>query len=311
MNFSVSAMLSLLLVRGLSECSQTLSPGLGVHQYRFSTQADDCICINFTIAPFTFVTNEFGDETIYREYTYDMDGSVTFAEFAMRFLPLFRYIEDEFHSIEIYTPTQTDVSFMTVELPGMCHDGIYISTVDGATIELSRQGTNFYNLSVYDDKCFVFGPAQFIDLAVEIQSNDFEDQLYVHYNYSNFESISGNDTIRLHNYSSPDPVFIRLVADELSPPDLVVIMYDFVGSPGRHPRKAIRFPQNPLQVCDETVEWFDGPLVVVVLVVTLGLSLAFLVWVCVFTIRQTKLQADDDSPESMRSMDWAGYTAER
>jgi hypothetical protein len=303
------ALLAVFLIFIRSDCAETLSPGLGVHQFRFSTSDNDRICINFTIAPFTFVVNEFGEDTLYREYTYDLDGSVTFTEIAMRFLPVYRYIENEFHSIEIRTISETTLSFMTVVLPGMCHDGLYISTVDIGEITMSKNSHDFYNLSIYDDKCFVFGPADSMDLDMEMQSSDYEDQLYIHYSYSDFVSISGNDSASLLNYSARDPAFLRLVADENAPPDTVFISYSMVGPRGRNPRQDIRSPANALQVCDRADAWFDGSLVVAVVTITLGLSLAFLVWVCVFTIRQTRLERDEESPEAFSSVQWGTYTA--
>jgi hypothetical protein len=311
-SFSISAVMILftffLLFEASADCDHSITVELGVHQHNFASQEYDHTCINFTVAPFAFVPNNFGEDTLYREYSYTLDGSITRTEFSMRFLPLFQYLEDPFHSIEIYTPSPTDLSFMTVNLPGMCQNGIYFSTTAIGEVVLSRHSTGFHNLSIYDDKCLVFGPQESIDLTIDMTSDDFEDQLFIHHSYTNYTSLSGNATWEMTNYSSSLPLFLRLVADDLSPPDMISVSYEFTGPTGRHPRQDIMVPVSPLQVCDRDEIWCDEALAVAMLVVTSVLVTGLLLWICIFSIRQTSKQERQGSSsggasnlESLRS----------
>jgi hypothetical protein len=181
---------------------------------------------------------------------------------------------------------------MTVSLPGMCHDGIYFSTESTGAVLLSQGASRFYNLSIYDDKCFVLGPQNSISIDLDLGSNDFEDQLFVYFSYTNYTSFSGNSSLSLVNYSGPDPVFLRLVCDDFNPPNYLFFTYDFTGPTGRTPRTDVMIPISPLQVCGVIQAWCTEPLAIAMIVVTALLAFAFLLWTCELSIRRTSPPGD-------------------
>jgi hypothetical protein len=170
----------------------------------------------------------------------------------------------------------------------MCADGIYFSTRSSGEMQLARGADGFRGLSVFDDKCLVIGPQDTIDLSVQMISDDFEDQLYVYYSFTNFTSISGNASFELANWHITDgvPIFVRIVADDFSPPNAINIWYDVAAPPARNPRWDYMLPHVLLQVCDVPIDWKSEDLAIVLVVSASVFGLACLICICYLSIRR-------------------------
>jgi hypothetical protein len=203
-------------------------------------------------------------------------------------MPVYKSISTPTDSIEIETPSGTNLTFMTVTLPGMCSNGIYFSTLPLGTLRFTQGGQDFHNLSAFDDKCLVFGSQQKVDLVLTILSQDHEDQLYVYYNFTNFTSISGNDSLILSDYDARgQPLFVRVVADDARPPHDVDILYVSSASMSRSPRYDYALPPVLLQECDEPSTASQEPAAIALIVVIGIIGGGLLIWICSLSIRQT------------------------
>jgi hypothetical protein len=275
-----------------TDCASTFSTSLGLEQFDRSTNDGDILCLNVTAYPFALVFHRFSDDTVYRDCFYPVEGPPECRAQALRFLPLQRSLLAPAHILEIETPTATDLSFMTVTLPGMCSDGIYFSSLPFGTLRLHPGGSDFHNLTVFDDKCVVFGPQEIVSLTMFINSDDEEDQLYVYYSFTNFTSVSGNSTVFVTDYNARErPLFVRVVADDFRPAREVLIAWESSANYTRSPRFDYALPPTLFQVCDEEKKETAGAIAIALIVFIAALAIGLLVWICAVSVRQTSVRS--------------------
>ena len=171
-----------------NECSYTFTSHIGFENHYLDTDDGNIVCINVSDYPFYLVVRSFSDDTMYYQYQSGTKSDQLSLKFStlLRFLPLYQTIQDPFGSISIETPTGTHLSFTTASLPGICTDGIFFSTQKEDNIILSPKFSSFYSLNVYDDKCILFSNGAQQNISFSIESNDFEDQLFIYRNYTDF-----------------------------------------------------------------------------------------------------------------------------
>jgi hypothetical protein len=133
------------------------------------------------------------------------------------------------------------------------------------------------------------GPQEAIDLEIAMSSRDYESQVFLYFAFDNFTSLAGNTTFSIHNYSAPDPIFLRYVADDLEPPIQLLVSFIFSGPIGRNPRADILLPGGQLQVCPWNPPFFAEWVAVALIVIASIFGAAFLVGVCALAIRSTEI----------------------
>jgi hypothetical protein len=275
-------------------CTIFIDTSLGIEQFNYFTNDGDIININVTVYPSFLVFIHFGDDTLYRDCHYPIDGPPDCHEQVMRFIPIYSSISNPTHLLEIETPVSTNLSFMTVTLPGMCSNGIYFSILQFGTLRLHRGGDGFHNLSVFDDKCLVFGPQEKVSLVLTMKSQDFEDQLFVYWTFTNFTSVSGNGTLKLNNYDgSKEPLFVRFVADDFEAPHEVNIEYLSSANFSRNPRFDYALPPILFQVCDEESTGSMEGLAISFIILIVGFGGILLIWICFLSVRQTAVPVNE------------------
>ena len=267
-------------------CTHHVVADLGVMNHRFDLDDGDTVCVNVTAYPFSIVFGEFGDSTLYREYTHRPVSGAKMRSFEalLRFMPMHRTLIEPEHSITITAVDATRLSFTTAELPGMCGEGIYLSTVASNVLEFSPASSrSFFGLREFDDKCVVLGPYENASISVEVKSDDYEDQVFVHTMYTEYGSVSGNDT---YSAEVSEPVFFRIVADNVNNSCYMKINVTSDLN-ARNPLIATFIPTRAPQACDETPVWYNERIAVTVAAVTACIGICFLVILCAVSIRQT------------------------
>ena len=267
-------------------CTHTLKPDIGVFSYAFDLDADETVCINVSAYPFSIMFGSFGSDTLYREYDYwpPPNDRVTSFETLMRFLPVYRTMMDPEHSITITARSATRLTFLTAQLPGMCYDGILFSSARARQLRFGRDEPGFFNLDVYSDKCVVFGPRANITVSAKIRSSDYEDQIFVHYGFTDYVSIGANGTFN-HEFTADESPFFRILADDVSPAELIEFTADVVAET-RISESAIFIPNRPAQVCDRPALWYGEKVAVAMVAVTACVGFIFLGVLCAVSIRQ-------------------------
>jgi hypothetical protein len=209
-----------------ASCDYTIFPGLGVTHHAISTSDNQKICLNFTIFPTFLVVNNFERDTLYYEYSAQLETETLQEQFytEIRFLDVFRAILSPFSAPVIRTPTDCNVSFSTAVLPGMCGDGIFFSNLPTDIVEFSSNGTGFFRLENFIDRCIIFSTHARQQIQTSITSLDNFDQLFVYRNWTDFSSICGNDTTNSTSLDDTHGVIVRLVTDDQLPPIAVSVM---------------------------------------------------------------------------------------
>lgn len=280
-------MLGLLASLGAAYCAWTIEPELGVKQYNIETKRGNTVCINSTVFPLTVIFSRYEKDTLYREYTYSLhNSSETSYETLMRFLPIHKTMTDPMHSVTITTPTATNLSFMTALLPGMCDNGMYISTLGMTNIVFTPDGEGFHKLNNYDDKCIIFGPqsnSTYVDISMT--SEDREDQVLVYKSMTDYDIISGSG-MYTEMFDGKNPVFIRIIADDKNPAQLIEMMFDFPEE-ARNPDWEIYVPSRLPQVCDISVGWCTEGVAVGIVAMTSMIGILVLTWICCTTVKQS------------------------
>lgn len=270
-----------LIAFSLNECTHFRETPIGTKEYKITNKDDETICIKPLYYPTYIIFSNFGDDTIYYE---NIDGENTDLSSLLRFLNFYQKIELINSTVMIKTPTGCDVSFTTISFPGTCSNGIYFSNRLTDEINLSQDETGFKKLQVFDDKCMVWATKGEIDISLEMESDDHEDQLYVYYNFTNFQSISGNSSLHLHTDWNR-PLFFRLVADDENPPRWAKIKISSTGDPPRRPEFGFYIPDYVPPICDESKNWYSGAVAIAVVIILILLVLSSLVLIgkqCIF-----------------------------
>lgn len=269
-----------LLVFTASHCSHTIRAGMGVQSYNFSLAPEEIVCVNATAYPFAIVFGSFNDDTIYREYHHHPSSpdNTTHFETLMRFLSVFRAMMDPEHSVAIIAKSETYLTFLTVELPSMCRDGIFFSNAENINLAFGPNESGFFNLDTFSDKCIVFGPMSNITVHVRILSDNPDDQVFVHHSFTEFESFGGNESFSGVFDVGEDP-FFRIVATERVEFDLEV------DADVRHIDSAIFIPSRPAQICPAPRRWYNETVAAVAVGVTSFLGVLLIFVTCVLSIR--------------------------
>ena len=252
-----------------SKCNKEINAGLGARHYEFEMEEDEYICINTSFYPTYIIVDTFEDDT---EYTYyssmtDTEKSEKFTAL-LRFLPIYQRLNEPFGAAAIHTPSAAHISITIAALPGMCNNGIYFSNKRKDTIRLSKFSTGFENLQVYDDKCMIFTALGVTNVTFDMISDDYEDQLYAYYTYTNFSSISGNSSASLQ-FDENNPLIIRIVADDVSPPDWALISIESDGEEPRFEQCDFYVPKLTPPTCKDDNLWY-GERLAWMLVIVLG-----------------------------------------
>ena len=202
----------------LKNCSNEITIKTGVHKYSFDAIDGDVFCINSSYYPLSIIFNNFADDTIFDSYG-SADNSIEQINdkesTLIRFLPIFKSFSDPFRFLQISTPTSTNLKFVIAALPGMCDTGFYISTKENDIIDFSEKSSNFFRINAYDDKCLIFACHNKNTIVAETKSENNEDQVFIYSSYTNYTSISGNDTMQIDTDDDGDELpFVRIVADD-------------------------------------------------------------------------------------------------
>jgi len=258
----MSYLLLLYLVRA-DQCANRIIIKPGVKHFSFDTNEGDEICINTTLYPSFVVFSTFEKDTLLYKYTSMVQSSNLREDFHtyLRFLPFYMVIPSPFSSFTVQTPSNTSLSFTTVSLPGMCANGILFTNKISHEMVFSKFISGFYGLKVFDDKCLIFTSQGHHNISVDMISDDFEDQLYIYRTFSNFSSISGNSSSTI--YGKKDrPVFLRIVADDLSPPDYINLTFQSDSPEPPKPGSSSYVFQYDPPICDEIPVWYSEEITV-------------------------------------------------
>ena len=282
-------MLSLLVACGASACTHAIRVELGVRNYEFDLGAGDTVCLNVTAYPFSILFGDFGDNTLYREYTRrPIEGSsVRSFEALLRFLPMHRTLIEPEHSITLTAIDPTRLSFTTAELPGMCREGIFLSTMATNAVEFGPEfPVTFFRINEFDDKCIVIGPYSLATVNVDLQS-DGEDQVFIYHDFTEYDVITGTDN---YDGNFSEGAFLRVVTYNESSGSNIRINVT-CDSNARNPRTAQFIPTRPPQACDPPHVWYNERIAVTMVAVTSCVGAVFLLMLCAVSIRQSMAQA--------------------
>lgn len=264
----------------MSECTHFVHGKFGVEQFVFDTEDGDTVCINTTVFPLFLGVHSFGDDTLFHKYhslTNTMDEATDFLA-PMKFLKDIQFHASAFGSFSLHTPSDTHLQFTLAGLPGMCTNGVLLSSYQSDSLFFKKNTTGFFGLNIFDDKCIVFTSPGNQTINLQIQSRDTEDQVFIYKTPRDFLSINGNTT---HTATSPagSPFIIRVVADDYSPPDWVSITMNSDGEPPRYEERHHVIPADSPDLCPATEAWFNEKtaigLLVSAIVVGLGTIVLF------------------------------------
>jgi hypothetical protein len=256
-------------------CDYSIFPDLGITHHSFSTSDGAIICMNFSVYPIFLIFNTYSSDTLYHEYSAQLENEPLKEQFytEIRFLDVFRAIISPYSAISIHTPTGCNLIFSTAVLPGMCSEGIFFSNLPTDVIEFSSTQTGFFGLENLTDKCLIFSAHAIQRVNASLIALDEQDQLFLYRNWTDFSSISGNDTIQITSPDDTSGVIVRIVTDEQLPPISVTIAMQSDADMPRFFRREVYTLKLDPQECPPSPVWY-----------TKGVATTILVLTCVFGV---------------------------
>jgi hypothetical protein len=259
-------------------CDYAISPPLGITHYSFSTSDDDTICMNFSIFPILLIFNTYASDTLYHEYSSQLPSEPLTEQFytEVRFLGIFRAVISPYSAASIRTPTGHNFTFSTAVLPGMCGEGVFFSNLPSENIEFSSAQTGFFSLENLTDKCVIFSAHAVQRVNASLVALDEEDQLFLYRNWTDFSSISGNDSIQITSQDDSKGLIVRIVTDEKLPPLSVTVEMQSNADVPRFFRREVYILKLGRQECPLSPVWYGQGVATIVLITTCVLAVVSL-----------------------------------
>ena len=246
-----------------SECDMIINTKIGVKKYEINLKNDGYICFNTTYYPLYISFNNYEKDVLFYQYNslYNYKTMNETFHTYLRFLPFYISLNSPFSSASVFLPALTNITFTISTLPGMCNNGIFFTNLLNEELSFSKFKTGFFKLDIYDDKCIIFTSQGHQNLEINMESDDLEDQIFIYRSFNNFTSISGNNSIKIFS-KKENPLFLRIIADDISPPDYINISFQSDGEPARKPGNSFFIPQFDPPICDDEITWYTEKLTI-------------------------------------------------
>ena len=241
----------------------------GVHQYTHEFMKNDKLLINITQFPFYIIFSSFPHDLTYYEYTSRSPERYTNRDFIMTSdnYEVYRTIELPYGSITFEANRSLTFTFTYAVLPGYCSTGVYMNTDNIDSITMSPKSTGFYQLTNYEDKCFIFAiPAESIQISVKQVSFDANDRVFFHTSYESNFPRAGNFTDKWISSSLDEVPFVRVLTNRGQPPSNLNIDMSSTGSKPDKPQIETHIPRGRQLDCEHEMNWYSEELVIMLAV---------------------------------------------
>ena len=284
-----------------------ISTEIGAKHYSFDLAENDVIFIKSIFYPFLLILNQFADDTTLSEYfsLYNNEtANFQSTEVYLRLLPIYKIFSTPFTFIRMKSSSESQLKFTIVSFPSMCHNGIYVSTKESDKIQFSSSATDFFKLRANDDKCVVFGSHNTQTVSMELESDDYEDQMLLYTSYDEWISFSGNGSITYTQKDEMTPIFLRIVAGEIAPPaSATILFHTYEDNNGSALYQDFQYHGSFVGTVEaETTTIGSKPVAVVVLTLTVVLFFIDTIFITIQCLRRPQYTAFDSTENELSSM---------
>lgn len=175
------------------ECDQTVEPELGSKNYEFFLDENSTICIIPKYYPTYLIFYQHASYDIF-EYYRKMDFNdyyISQSSTYIRFLPPFQIFDTPFSEGIIRSDEGGIVSFTTLVYPGMCRDGIAISTELIQTFYFGPSFSEFFQLHDAEDKCVFFSSFNIQNIDILVSNSFSNNTILVYPDFFSYQIIQG------------------------------------------------------------------------------------------------------------------------
>jgi len=250
-----------------SLCTKTIETKMGAFHIQEIIDPGEVLCINITQYPFFIVFYDVDDKVSYSEYYSRSPNRETNRDYFANGsrVPVFRAIELPYGSISLSSIEHKRVSFTYAALPGYCQTGAYFSSHELDTITLTPHLRDFYKLSNYEDKCFIFSAPTSQLFFVKQTSSDPLDRVFIHETYTNFSSYAGTFSYSGQVGNVFEAPFIRILTNRGKPPSSVSITFRSQESSAPRPLTGTHIPRGKNINCEKVHHWYSEELVIMLI----------------------------------------------
>ena len=259
-------------------CHQVLENEIGIKNYRnIELGEGEKICMNLTYYPTFLIFEDFEKDTKFYSIvrsplpTSPVEQKSTY----LRYLKNYKSFIRPFGEFYIEAESAASVSFTVLSMPGMCQDGIFISTNKNEEIELSPKSEGIMNLDSMNDKCVINTVKDTSNISVSFSSDSNWSQIYVYKSLTEFEAVGANETYEKNE--TKHTRLIRIITGNYSNDNRVNIKFASDGDEGYNPRSDFFVYENIADKCKDEAQWVTNEIAVTFVIIAAALILAIVI----------------------------------
>lgn len=281
---------------------------LGIETYQFHLDEEDVVTINTSYYPSYIIFYNYPNDAIFKQYTWQNEdrSEVTKNEAQLRYLPLFQRIGSPYSSWEIHADSEGDFTFFTLSFPGMCEDGIYISTELENFLDFNRDEDGFFGFDEWIDKCALFAVPGPQNVTISINTNYHFNQIHIYDSYNSSTTMFPNETEV--SITMDTPKLIRFMTYDTDFPYSLSIQGVSDVEEAYNPRHLFYELSIDPEDCKDKLTWVSEPLTITLMILAIITGIIMIIFCSTTCIKHNNPPPPHYNNESLNNTQ---YTTDR